>query len=79
MPSELTSSVQNAIQNFVNMKTSDDHGYIAIDVLRAIRDEATLMMECQTICETFDSDPLHLYDGDDKNIIKSQVARLKVG
>lgn len=78
MPSELTTSVQKALHTFIKMKSSDDHGYIASDILRTIRDESTLMMECQTICDTFDSDPLHLYEDDDGNYIKSQVVRLKV-
>jgi hypothetical protein len=78
MPSELTQGVQNAIQSFIQMKTSDDHGHVAIDILRSIRDEATLMMECQNICDTFDSDPLRLYEDDDQNFIRQQVDRLKV-
>ena len=78
MPSELTKSVKEAISNFVKVKTSDDEGCIAIDVLRSIRDEATLMMEYQTICDTFDSDPLHLFDDDDQGIVRRQVSRLKV-
>ena len=78
MPSDLTSSVRDAISNFVKHKTSDDEGYIAIDVLRNIRDEATLLMEYQAICDTFDSDPLHLFEDDQKNVVRDQVTRLKV-
>ena len=78
MPSELTRSVKDAISNFVSLKTSDDEGFIAIDVLRSIRDEATLMMEKQTICDTFDSDPLHLFDDDDRGTVRRQVSRLTV-
>lgn len=78
MPSELTKSVKDAISNFVSLKTSDSEGYIAIDVLRSIRDEATLMMEYQTICDTFDSDPLRLFDDDDRGTVRHQVSRLKV-
>lgn len=79
MPSELTTSVQTAIQNFVSLKTSEDHGYIASDILRTIRDESILMMEYQTICDTFDLDPLNLYEDDEDNLIRSQINRLKVG
>ncbi len=79
MPSELSTSVQKALYTFIKMKSSDEHGgYIASDILRTIRDESIMMMECQTIWDTFDSDPLHLYEDDDGNYIKSQVARLKV-
>mmetsp|Transcript_5207 Transcript_5207/g.6714 ORF Transcript_5207/g.6714 Transcript_5207/m.6714 type:complete len:311 (+) Transcript_5207:84-1016(+) len=79
MPSELTTSVQAAIENFIQLKTSDDHGHIAIDVLRAIRDESTLLMERQIICDTFDSDPLKLFDDDpsDENIRRKKVDGLK--
>ena len=79
MPSELTTSVQNAIQSFISVKTSEDHGYIASDILRTIRDESILMMEYQTICDTFDLDPLNLYEDDEDNLIRSQIKRLKVG
>jgi hypothetical protein len=58
------------------LKTSDDHGEIAIDVLRAIRAEADLLMERQTIFDAFDSDALNFFDGDIQLI--NQVERLKV-
>ena len=76
MPSELTQSVRTAINNFLTVKTSDDHGEIAIDVLRAIRDEAALLMEKQTIFDTFDSDPMKFYDGDIQ--LMKQIERMKV-
>jgi hypothetical protein len=76
MPSELTQSVRTAINSFVSLKTSDDHGEIAIDVLRAIRAEADLLMERQTIFDAFDSDTLNFFDGDIQLI--NQVERLKV-
>jgi hypothetical protein len=76
MPSELTQSVRTAINNFLSVKTSDDHGEIAIDVLRAIRDEAALLMEKQTIFDTFDSDPMKFYDGDIQ--LMKQIERIKV-
>ncbi len=75
MPSDLRQSVRNAVQNFVKSKTSDD-AYIPIDVLRMISEEATLQMERQLICDTFDSDPFKFYADDDT--LKPQVERLKV-
>mmetsp|Transcript_16702 Transcript_16702/g.25022 ORF Transcript_16702/g.25022 Transcript_16702/m.25022 type:complete len:315 (+) Transcript_16702:65-1009(+) len=75
MPSELTQSVRTAINNFLSVKTSDDHGEIAIDVLRAVRDEAALLMERQTIFDTFDSDPMKFYDGDIQ--LMKQIERIK--
>jgi len=76
MPSELTLSVKAAINNFLAIKTSDDHGEIAIDILRALRDEAALLMERQTIWDTLDSDPFKCYDGDD--LLRREVERVKV-
>ena len=76
MPSELSLSVKAAIKIFAALKTSDEHGEIAIDVFRSIRDEAALLMERQTICDTFDLDPLKFIDGDDK--LRKQVERMKV-
>jgi Fe-S-cluster-containing dehydrogenase component len=74
MPSELTQNVKAAIHNFVSLQTSN--GEVAIDVLRSIRDEAALLMERQTIWDTFDSDPLKFYDDDPQ--LRNQVERLKV-
>ena len=74
MPSELTQNVKAAIHNFVSLQSSN--GEVAIDVLRSIRDEAALLMERQTIWDTFDSDPLKFYDDDPQ--LRNQVERLKV-
>ena len=76
MPSELTQSVRSAINSFLSLKTSDDHGEIDIDVLRTIRDEAALLMERQTIFDAFDSDALKFFDGDIQ--LMHQVEQLKV-
>ncbi len=70
----MVKSVKAAIDSFVSLKTAD--GEIAIDVLRSIRDEAELLMERQTIWDTFDSDPLKFYDGDSH--LRDQVERVKV-
>lgn len=75
MPSDLKQKVKIAINNFVASRTSNDHGDIAIDVLRVIRDEAALLMERQTIVDAFDSDALKFYDGDES--LKIQVERIK--
>jgi len=75
MPSELTQSVRSAINSFLSLKTSDDHGEIDIDVLRTIRDEAALLMERQTIFDAFDSDALKFFDGDIQ--LMHQVEQLK--
>ncbi len=74
MPSELTQHVKAAIHNFVSLQISN--GEVAIDVLRSIRDEAALLMERQTIWDTFDSDPFKFYDDDPQ--LRNQVERLKV-
>lgn len=74
MPSDVAISVKAALNNFVSQKTAD--GEIAIDVLRSIRDEAALLMERQTIWDTFDIDPLKFFDGDDD--LRKQVERIKV-
>jgi hypothetical protein len=76
MPSDLKQKVKIAINNFVASRTSNDHGDIAIDVLRVVRDEAALLMERQTIVDAFDSDALKFYDGDES--LKIQVERIKV-
>lgn len=76
MPSDLTKNVKNAINNFVALRTSDAHGDIAIDVLRAIRDEASLLVEKQAIFDAFDADALKFYDGDDE--LRRIVERIKV-
>lgn len=75
MPSDLTKNVKNAINNFVALRTSDAHGDIAIDVLRAIRDEAALLVEKQAIFDAFDADALKFYDGDDE--LRRIVERIK--
>lgn len=74
MPSEIAQGVKAAIKNFVALRTAN--GDIEIDVLRTIRDEATLLMERQTIFDAFDCDSLRFYDGDMD--LKEQVERLKV-
>ena len=75
MPSELTNQVRAAITNFVASKTSDDE-HVAIDVLRAIKEEASNLMERQFVIDTFDSDPLKIYAGDMQ--FKKQVERIMV-
>jgi hypothetical protein len=74
MPSELTRNVRSAIGNFVKHQTEEE-GHIAIDVLRAIKDEAILQMEKQVIIDTFDADPLKFIQDDAD--LKLQIERLK--
>jgi hypothetical protein len=74
MPSELVKNVRSAIGNFVKYQTEEE-GHIAIDVLRAIKDEAILQMERQMIIDTFDTDPLKFFQDDAG--LKMQIERLK--
>lgn len=77
MPSKLAESVKAAIGAFITQKTSED-SEIPIDILRTIRDEASLLMEKQTICDAFDCNALGFYDDDENSDLKNQVERLKV-
>lgn len=74
MPSDLVKNVRSAIGNFVKHQTEEE-GHIAIDILRAIKDEAILLMERQTIIDTFDADPLKFVQDDAG--LKLQIERLK--
>jgi len=73
MPSELTNQVRAAITNFVASKTTDDE-HVAIDILRAIKEETSNLMERQLVVDTFVSDPLKIYEGDMQ--FKKQVERI---
>jgi len=77
MPSELTKAVRTALSRFVSHR-EENEADVAIDVLRAIRDEAVLLMERQIIWDTFDSDPFELCKNSN-SLIRKQVSRAKVG
>ena len=64
MPSELTKSVRSAIHAFVSNKAADGEALPA-DVLRLIRDEASLLLERQLILDTLDADPYKVCEDDD--------------
>ena len=74
MPSELTKSVRSAIHAFVSSKASDGEALPA-DVLRLIRDEASLLLERQIICDTLDADPYKLCEDDAD--VRRQFGRLQ--
>ena len=74
MPSELTKSVRSAIHAFVSNKASDGEALPA-DVLRLIRDEASLLLERQIICDTLDADPYKLCEDDAD--VRRQFGRLQ--
>jgi len=56
----LQRAVQTALSSFLQERISEDVGDIAQDVYRAIRDEASLLLERQLICDALDSDPFRL-------------------
>jgi hypothetical protein len=67
--SDLKESVRNAIANYVSSKLES---HTEADVLRVIRDQATLLFERQTIVDVLDSDPMEQLAG-----AKSQVDKVK--
>lgn len=73
MPSELSSAVKNAISDILSKRMNE--GDLAIDVLRSIRDDASLLMERQAILDTLDSDPFELCRDDPS--LKKQIERVK--
>mmetsp|Transcript_16605 Transcript_16605/g.24388 ORF Transcript_16605/g.24388 Transcript_16605/m.24388 type:complete len:384 (+) Transcript_16605:171-1322(+) len=74
MPSELTISVRQALLSYLNNRTSQ-YDDIAVDVLRIIQEESTLLLEKQYICDAFDKDPFQLKGngGKDMDLIISRV------
>lgn len=68
--SDLKSSVQAAIAAYVHSK-QDTH--TPVDVLRMIRDQASLLYERQVICDALDADPMQQL-----NEVQSQVRRIQV-
>jgi hypothetical protein len=78
MPSQLTTEVRKVISSLLAHQTSKEGGQIAADVLRAIRDESTLLMELQLIHDTLDSDPLQIFQDDQESILRKQVQRIQV-
>lgn len=78
MASDLKSAVRSAIASFVSARDSSD-GDISVDVLRAIRDESTLLVERQLICDMLDSDPFELMSEaeDDDGAIAKTIGRAK--
>ena len=68
----LNEAVQSILQTFLEQRKSSNED-IAQDVYRAIRDEANLLLERESICNVFDSDPFGLTrpdEDDDKNDTK---------
>ena len=74
MPSELTKSVRSAIHAFVSNKAADGEALPA-DVFRLIRDEASLLLERQLICDTLDADPYKICEDDED--VRKQLGRLQ--
>eukprot|EP00521_Asterionellopsis_glacialis_P015029 CAMPEP_0195309434 /NCGR_PEP_ID=MMETSP0707-20130614/38736_1 /TAXON_ID=33640 /ORGANISM="Asterionellopsis glacialis, Strain CCMP134" /LENGTH=268 /DNA_ID=CAMNT_0040373731 /DNA_START=93 /DNA_END=899 /DNA_ORIENTATION=+ len=67
--SDLKESVRSAISAFVGSQ-SDTH--LKADVLRIIRDQATLLYESQVVCDALDADPM-----EELANVKLQVSRVK--
>lgn len=68
--SDLTSSVRAAIAAYVQQQ-SDTH--MQADVLRAIRDQSTLLYESQVVYDALDADPMEQLSS-----VAKQIARAKV-
>ena len=64
MPSEMTKNVRLGISDIVS-KQMNENGDLAIDVLRSIQEEASLLLERQRILDTFDIDPFQVHDDND--------------
>lgn len=68
--SDLKTSIQAAITSYVQSK-KDTH--TQVDVLRMIRDQASLLYECQKICDALDSDPF-----EELQNVQPQIKRIQV-
>ena len=73
--SDLKTSIQTAITSYVQSK-KDTH--TQVDVLRMIRDQASLLYECQTICDALDSDPFAQLQHVQPQIKRIQVSLIVV-
>jgi hypothetical protein len=60
----LKQAVQTILASFLEQRQSI-HDDIAQDIYRTIRDEASLLLERETICDVFSSDPFGLVKPDD--------------
>mmetsp|Transcript_42739 Transcript_42739/g.89651 ORF Transcript_42739/g.89651 Transcript_42739/m.89651 type:complete len:470 (+) Transcript_42739:285-1694(+) len=56
----LQSAVKTTLFTFLQQRTSDDVGDIAQDIYRTLRDEASLLLERQLMCDALDTDPFDL-------------------
>lgn len=61
MPSEMTKNVRLWISEIVS-KQMEGNGDVAIDILRSIQEESSLLLERQRILDTFDTDPFGICD-----------------
>jgi hypothetical protein len=68
--SDLKDSVQAAIAAYVQSKQET---HTPVDVLRMIRDQASLLYEKETICDALDADPMQQLTH-----VRSQVERIQV-
>jgi hypothetical protein len=68
--SNLKGSVQAAIASYVQ---SERDTHTQVDVLRMIRDQASLLYERQVICDALDSDPMERLQQ-----VKPQIKRIQV-
>ena len=80
-----TSSLKDAVRSALSQLLEErkaTHDDISLDVYRAIRDEAQLLLERQKIVDCLDSDPFGLmkYEsaGDDMMSNKATIERVKV-
>ena len=86
----LKQAVQTILNSFLEQRQSS-HADIPQDVYRTIRDEADLLLQRESICDVFDSDPFGLVkpdddgdDDDDEETVKDKeknadmIARVKV-
>lgn len=60
----LKQAVQTILASFLEQRQTSDED-IAQDVYRTIRDEANLLLERESICNVFDSDPFGLMRPDE--------------
>lgn len=68
--SDLKDSVKSAIEAYVQSKQET---HTQLDVLRMIRDQASLLFERQAICDALDADPMKQLQH-----VRAQVERIKV-
>jgi len=62
MPSVLATQVQRTISTLLDEETSNGKNNIAVDILRSLADQSTLILERQIIWDTIDLDPFQIFD-----------------